>query len=74
MTLDESQNLTQIKPRTDLGTDSGVRLVCKLVKSTTKTSSNVHESKTYDKAIDNPIYTNRWCEAIKKELSNLDSY
>ena len=40
----------------------------------TETSSKVREPKTYDEAINDPIYGNKWIEAINEELWNLDSY
>ena len=63
------------KPRTDLGGISGkkplgdglVRPVYKFAKLVTKTSSQVHEPKTYDEAINDPIHGNRWREAVDKE-------
>lgn len=66
-----------LKPKTDLrGTlgknllvkDRLVRFVYKFVKSVTKTSSKVQESKIYDKATHNLIYRNRWQEVIDKKL------
>lgn len=45
--------------KTDLDIGSDVKLARKLAKSMTGTSGKVHKSKTYDKAIDNPIYGNR---------------
>lgn len=55
--LDESHNLTI--SRTDLGTGLGVRPAYKLAKFLTETSSKMHESKTYNKAIDDLIDENR---------------
>lgn len=61
--------------RIDLGEISGknrsnrlVRLVQELTKSVTKTSSKMHELKTYDEAINNSINRNRWQKAIDEEL------
>lgn len=55
-------------PRTDLGTDSDIKPVGKFAKSLTKTSNKVHELRTYDEAIDNPIHRNRWYKAINEKL------
>lgn len=66
--LVESHNSFQIRlakihnltvPRTDLSMGSGVKPIHKLAKSLIETSSKVHELKTYDKAIDNPIHGKR---------------
>ena len=57
MRIAKSYDLTV--PRTNLGTGSSIKPVCKLAKSLTETSSKVHKSKTYDEAIDNLIYRNR---------------
>lgn len=48
--------------------DGIVRLVYKFAKSVTETSHKVREPKTYDEAINDPIYGNRWREGINKEL------
>lgn len=72
MRLNRSHNPTM--PRTDLNMSSSVKPVCKLAKSLTKTSNKVHESKTYNEAINNLIHKNRWYKAIDKELWNLDLY
>ena len=63
------------KPRIDLGGTSGknladrlVRPVQKLIKSVIKTNSKVREPKTYDKAINDLIYGNRWREVVNEEL------
>lgn len=74
MRLDKSQDPTQIRPRTDLGTGLGVKPTCKLAKSMTETSSKIHKPKTYNKVIHDSIHRNRWCKAIDKEMWNLDSY
>lgn len=65
-----------LKLKTDLGGTLGknllrnrlVRLARKFAKSVTETSSKVQKPKTYDKAINDPIYRNRWYEAIDKKL------
>lgn len=81
--LDESYDSSEIRLaksynpivlKTDLDTGSGVKLVCKLAKSLTETSSKIYKPKTYDKVIDNSIYKNKWCKVIDKKLLNLDSY
>lgn len=67
MRLDESHNLSRMRldkfhnptvPKTDLDMGSVIKPVYKLAKSLIETSSKVYEPKTYDKAIDNPIYKN----------------
>lgn len=45
-----------------------------VVMSLTKTNSKVHEPKSYDKAIDDPIYGRHWRKGIKEELQNLKSH
>lgn len=63
-------------PKTDLGWtldknflgDRLLKLVNKFAKSVTETSSKVHEPKTYNEAINNPIHGNKWRKAIDKEL------
>lgn len=50
------------------------RSMYEFVKSVIEASSNVKESKTYDKTINDPIYDNRWQKAINEKLWNLDSY
>ena len=70
------------KPRIDLGgtsdknplEDGLVRPARKFAKSVTETSSKVQEPKTYNEAINDPIYGNRWREAIDEELWNLDAH
>lgn len=42
--------------------------------SATEISSKVYEPKTYDKAINDPIYGRRWKEAIKDEIQNLENH
>lgn len=54
MRLNRSHNLTV--PRTDLDKGSNIKLAYKLTKSLTETSNKVHKLKTYNKAIDDPIY------------------
>lgn len=54
--------------------DRLVRLVYTFTKSITETSSKLQEPKTYNKAINHPIYRNKWHKAINEELSNLDAY
>lgn len=66
MRLNKSHNLTM--PRIDLGTDLDVKPVYNPAKSLTKISNKVYEPKTYDEAINNLIYKNRWCKTIDKEL------
>lgn len=77
MRLDEAHNLSQkslvkshnsIVPRTDLGMDSSVRPAYEFTKFLTKTSSKMHEPKTYNKAINDLIYENKWCKVIDKKL------
>lgn len=58
MRLDKSHDSTV--SRTDLGIGSGVRFARKFAKSLTKTSSKVYKPKTYNEAIDDLIYRNRW--------------
>lgn len=40
----------------------------KSAKLVTKTNSKVRKFKTYDKVINDPIYENKWCKVINKEL------
>lgn len=69
------------KPRTDLDGISNknslrnrlVKSAYKVAKSVIETSSKVQEPKTYNKAINNPIYR-RWRKVINKKLLNLDIY
>lgn len=65
------------KPRKDLGRtldknllvkDRFVKPMYEFAKSVTKTNSQIKEPKTYNKAMSNFIYGNRWHEAIDKEL------
>lgn len=62
------------RPRINQGRTSGksllrlVRLACKLAKLMTETSSKVRKPKTYDKAINDSIYSNRWQEATDEKL------
>lgn len=51
-----------------------VRYAYKFAKSVTKTSNKIYEPKTYDEAINNSIYSNKWYETIDKELRNLNIY
>lgn len=39
-----------------------------------KTNSKIHEPKSYNKAIDDPIHGRRWEEAIEEKLQNLESH
>ena len=39
-----------------------------------ETSSKIHEPKTYDKAVNNPIHRRHWQEAIEDKLQNLENY
>lgn len=72
---ENQHNLVQ-KLRTDLGGILGKNLLSErlvkpmheFAKSVTETSSKMQESKTYNKAINNPIHRNRWQEVIDKEL------
>lgn len=48
--------------------DELVRSIYKFVKLVTKINSKVHKSKTYNKIINNPIYENKKCKAVKKKL------
>lgn len=48
-----------IVPKTDLGTGSGVRPIRKLAISLIEINSKIHKPKTYNEAIDNPIYGNK---------------
>lgn len=68
MRLDKSHNLfwmrlaqfdNLIMPKTDLGIESGVRLLYKLTKSLIETSNKMHKPKTYNEAINNLIYESR---------------
>lgn len=59
---------------TDLSIGSDIKLAHKLAKFLIETSSKIHEPKTYNKAIDNLIYKNKWRKAIDEEFQNLDSY
>lgn len=65
------------KPRTDLGGILGknllvrnrlVRLTYKLARSVTAISSKVQKSKTYNEAISDLLHSNKWQEAVDKEL------
>lgn len=60
-------------PKTNLDTSSNIRLICKLIKFLTETSSKMYKPKTYNKVIDNLIHKNRWHETIDKKLSNLNT-
>ena len=53
--------------------DGLIRPAQELAKSVTETSSKVHEPKTYNKAVNNPINGNRGQEAIDEKLWILDS-
>lgn len=48
--------------------DRLIRLAWELAKLITKTNSKMHKSKTYNKAINNPINRNKWQEFIDEEL------
>ena len=69
MRLTKSYNSIMLK--TDLGTGLDIRLVFKLTKFLIETSNKVHETKTYDKTIDNLIYGNKLRKVIDKKLWNL---
>ena len=45
-----------------------VKPTYEFAKSVTETSSKEQEPKTYDEAINDPVYTNRWKKAINEEL------
>lgn len=71
--------ILDLKPRTNLDGTSGKNLADRLVgpaqklfKSVIETSGKVWEPKTYDEAMNDPIYGHRWREAINKELWDLD--
>lgn len=74
--------LCNLMPRTDLDKISSknflenklVKPAYKFTKSIIKTSSKIHEPKTYDDAINDFIYGNRWRKALDKELWNLNSH
>lgn len=75
MRVEKPQDLLiQSRPKTDRGGTTGesprrlVRPTRKLTKLVTETSSKVREPKTYDEAIDDPIYRNKWRKAIDEEL------
>ncbi len=42
--------------------------------SITESTSKIHEPKTYDEAISDPIHGRRWREVIGEELQNLESH
>ena len=69
-----SYNSLVQRPKTDRGGTSGkspsvlVKPARELAKSVTETNSKVHEPKTYDETVNNPINRNRWQEAIDEEL------
>lgn len=70
------------KPKKNLGGTSSknllgnrlVRSAYKFEKLVIETSSKVRKPKTYNKAINNHIYENRWHKVIDKELWNLNTY
>lgn len=69
------------KPRIDLDgilsknlSKGWVSRAREFAKSVIEICSKMHEPKTYNEAINNAIYGNRWQEAIDKELWNLDSH
>lgn len=70
MRLEKFQNPTQMRPKTDLGMGSTLKLARKLPNSISETNSKIHELKTpYDETTNNPIYGKIWRnEAIDKEL------
>ena len=49
-----------------------IKPTLEFVKSVIEISSKVQDSKTYNEAISNLIYGNRWRKVIDKELWNLD--
>ena len=69
-------------PMTDLGRildenslrEQLIKLIYKFAKSVTKTSTKVREPKTYNEAINDLIYSNRWRKAIDEVFWNLNSY
>ena len=42
--------------------------------SMTEASSKIHEPKSYDEAINDPIHGRQWREAIEEELQNLENH
>lgn len=55
-------------------TEELVRSICKFAKSVTEISSKIQESKTSDKAINNPVHRNKWQKIMDEKLWNLNSY
>lgn len=82
MRAEASYNLLLVwRPKTDLDkiwgknlSDKLIRSMQKLAKSIIETSNKVHEPKTYNKIVNNPINRNRYQKTINKKLWNLDSY
>lgn len=64
MNLDESQDLIQMKPRINLDTGLSVKFAYNFAKSATEICNKMYEPRTYNKAIDNLIHKNGWCEVI----------
>ena len=54
--------------------DGLVKPACKFAKSFTKINSKFQEPETYNEAIINPVYENKWQKAIDKKLWNLNFY
>lgn len=46
----------------------------KLAMSITETCSKIYKPKSYDKAMNNPIYGCRWHKTIENKLQNLENY
>lgn len=44
------------------------------IMSVTKTSSRIYKPKTYEEAINDPIHSRKWKEAIKKKIQNLENH
>lgn len=44
------------------------------IMSATETSSKVHEPRTYEEAVSDPIYARQWKEAIEEEIQNLENH
>ena len=48
--------------------EGSVQSMQEFAKSVIETSSKMREPKTYDEAINSPMYSNSWCKAIDEEL------
>lgn len=42
--------------------------------SATEVSSKIHEPRTYEEAISDPIHARQWKEAIEEEIQNLENH